>query len=271
MSNPFDYNLKPYYEHAGVTIYHADCRDVLPKLDPVDLVFTSPPYWNQRMYECGKQDWAEVVPKAIVSTPAHQKTQILVNLGLIHQEGEVFCYWDLLKNAMRDSGYRLYGWYIWHQGSGLPGGWHGRLAPSHEFIFHYNKSSIQINKWVKTKGIKKPPGSILRGKNDKKHTKFSLDKIGQEFKIPDSVINIERRCPGTGIGKDHPAIFPIGLPKYIIKTFPCDIVLDPFMGSGTTLLAAKDLGKRAIGIEINEKYCEIAAKRLSQDVLFGAG
>jgi site-specific DNA-methyltransferase (adenine-specific) len=65
----------------------------------------------------------------------------------------------------------------------------------------------------------------------------------------------------------HPAPFPIGLPARAIETTPAQLVVDPFMGSGTTLRAAKDAGRRAIGIELEERWCEHAAKRLQQSVL----
>ncbi len=72
--------------------------------------------------------------------------------------------------------------------------------------------------------------------------------------------------PQTGTG-DHPCPKPLSLFRWILEGLTDWPVLDPFMGSGTTLRAAKDLGRCAVGIEIEESYCEIAAKRLSQDVL----
>lgn len=87
-----------------------------------------------------------------------------------------------------------------------------------------------------------------------------------EMKVADSVIDIQRSVEAnTG----HPAVFPVELPKKIIEIFTQSnkLILDPFMGSGTTLRAAKDLNRKAIGIEIEEKYCEIAVQRLKQEVL----
>ena len=70
------------------------------------------------------------------------------------------------------------------------------------------------------------------------------------------------------LASDHPAVFPIELPKRAIASAPnAQLWLDPFMGTGTTLRAAKDLGRQAIGVEIEERYCEVAAKRMAQAVL----
>lgn len=73
-------------------------------------------------------------------------------------------------------------------------------------------------------------------------------------------------CPVVGAMPDHPSPKPERAMTWILSRFEAETVLDPFMGSGTTLVAAKNLGRRAIGIEIEERYCEIAARRLSQSV-----
>ena len=72
----------------------------------------------------------------------------------------------------------------------------------------------------------------------------------------------------NGIESEHPALFPLKLPKKIISIWPCQTILDPFLGSGTTAVAAKQLGRNFIGIEINPDYCKIAEERLAQIELF---
>ena len=259
--------MKAYYQDNAVTIYHGDCREILPQLDPVDLVLTSPPYGAQRDYNSNCDDWDALVPPALASVSDAGMTQIFVNLGLIHKDGEVIEYWQPLFAAMRQRGWRKFGWYTWDQGDGLPGNWNGRLAPSHEFVFHFNRESVQPIKWIRTTD-RGPSGTGMRLADGSLSGISSPDKCGQPFKIPDSVIRIYREMNRL---YEHPARFPLDLPSFLIQSYPGETILDPFMGSGTTLRAAKDLGRKAIGIEIEEKYCEIAARRMAQEVLDLAG
>lgn len=252
--------MKPYYEDEWVTIYHGDCRDVVLLLPCVDLVFTSPPYGEQRDYESGRgASWQEMVPAALASVSLADDGQMLVNLGLVHRDGEVVQYWDSLIDVLRAKGYRLFGWYVWDQGFGLPGNWGGRLGPSHEWVFHFNKQAKTLAKFIRTQE-RLPSGNGLRAADGSIKPKHSPQLCGQSYKIPDSVIRIYREMRRE---HEHPAVFPKEFASFWLKAFD-GTVLDPFMGSGTTLRAAKDLGRKAIGIEIEERYCEIAAKRCNE-------
>ena len=253
--------LAPYYDHAGITIYHGDALEILPQLDPVDLVFTSPPYLNQRSYGLTDFDWYAAVPPALAGVNLTEAGQMLVNLGLKHDNGRVVRYWDVLIDACEAAGLRLFGWYVWDQGSGLPGDWRGRLAPSHEWVMHFCKESIRPRKCFRSKYSGSEGGTYNLRKGDATNQRRA--KIIQSEKISDTVLRVTRD-KGPSLG--HPARFPVGLPMIILLSWQ-GLVLDPYMGSGTTLRAAKDLGRRAIGIEIVERYCEIAAKRLAQEVL----
>src|SRR5437899_8133434 len=180
--------MKPYYEHAGITIYHGDCREVLPDLESANLVFTSPPYADQRNYESGFSGWDQVVP-AILPLLKDLETQIFVNLGLVYRNGEVLEYWRSLFESARSAGWRLFGWYVWDKGSALPGDWGGRFAPAHEFIFHLNRTSRRPNKLVRCTY----QGSEFLGKIRKPDGSMSIiSKPGPvpEFKIPDSVVRM---------------------------------------------------------------------------------
>lgn len=102
-----------------------------------DLCFTSPPYGLQRDYTAesrGKLDdwdgWNALMRGVFANLPMADAGQVLVNLGMIHRDGEWLPYWDGWIEWMRDQGWRRFGWYVWDQGPGLPGDWSGRLAPS---------------------------------------------------------------------------------------------------------------------------------------------
>jgi DNA modification methylase len=256
--------VTPYYERGDIRIYHGDSREVAPQLEPVDLVVTSPPYADQRRYgfKKGEFRWDHVVPRALAGVNLASDGQMLVNLGLVHKDGEVVCYWDPMIHTLRSFGYRLFGWYVWDQGFGLPGDWHGRLAPSHEWVFHFNRESKQPSKCMpcRTYGRKSEGSGLLAGA----WSSASEPRMVGQFKLPDSVFRNTREM-SRNIGS-HPAPFPPAFATAMLGAWDGS-VLDPFMGGGTTLVAAYRLNRPAIGIEIDESYCEIAAKRLDAEVL----
>jgi DNA modification methylase len=245
------------------TLYLGDCREVLPLLPKVDAVVTSPPYAQQRDYGQPIDDWASIV--GCLSELNSDGAQILVNLGLIHRDGCVVEYWDALKDRMRAAGWRLFGWYVWDKGYGAPGSWNGRLAPAHEFVFHFNKSAREVTKWVRTQD-RMIAGTGLRLADGSMGGIKSAATVGQPFKVPDSVIRLPPHQLRGGPESEHPAVFPVGLPRHLITSFTHadETVLDPFMGSGTTGVAAAKLGRKFIGIDIEPKYFNIACRRIEE-------
>ena len=231
-----------------------------------DLCFTSPPYGQQRDYtKEGKekcQDWDGLMRGVFANLPMAEAGQVLVNLGMIHRDGEWLPYWDGWISWMREQGWRRFGWYVWDQGFGLPGDWNGRLAPSHEFIFHFNKLSNRPAKFMakKEENVKARSAgqSTMRGKDGVLKAFSSPEASAQPNKIADSVVRINRASGGHGI--DHPAIFPVALPTFAMNCWPGD-VYDPFLGSGSTLIAAEQLNRKCYGMEISPAYCDVIVKR----------
>jgi len=239
-----------------------DCLEILPTLGNVDVVVTSPPYGQQRDYGQRVVDWRDLVSTAMLRTPTHRTTQFLVNLGLVHRDGEVVPYWQELIDDMRADSWRHFGWYVWDQGSGMAGDFHGRLAPSHEFVFHFNREPRKPNKTKPTLGGRQHSGNT-RNRDGSSKPKSHDGRPVQPVKIPDSVI----RCPREtepGPNAAHPARFPVRFAVELVEPYTQqgDIVIDPFMGSGTTGVACVKLGRSFIGIEIDEGYFDIACARI---------
>ena len=247
---------------GDATLYLGDCRDVLPTLGMVDAVVTSPPYGQQREYGIGSFNWENLLCCSIPVIKG--EPQVLVNLGLIHRDGNLVLYWQPLLDAMAAKGWRFFGWYVWDQLSGMTGDWSGRLAPSFEFVFHFNRTTRKPNKTKPTLGGRIHSGN-LRAVDGSSKIKSHNGRPVQPFKIPDSVIRCVRET-GTGEDAEHPARFPVKFAKELIEPYSNtgEVILDPFMGSGTTGVACANLGRKFIGIEIEPKYFDIACRRIEQ-------
>lgn len=230
------------------------------------ICFTSPPYAQQREYRDAAtekvSDWDALMRGVFGNVPLADDGQLLVNLGLVHRDGEWWPYWDGWIEWMRENGWKRFGWYVWDQGFGLPGDWNGRFGPSHEFVFHFNRSAQRPEKTLakKPENIKKRSkgASTMRGKDGVCREFTSPEASAQPRKIPDSVIRVNRMHGGHNIA--HPAVFPVGLSELVIEAWP-GIAYEPFSGSGTTLIACENLGRKCRAIEISPAYVAVAIQR----------
>lgn len=256
----------------------ASDRDVVATMmqgEQARLCFTSPPYGNQRDYTSGGiADWDGLMRGVFASLPMADDGQVLVNLGLIHRDNEVIPYWDGWLNWMRTQGWRRFAWYVWDQGPGMPGDWAGRFAPSFEFVFHFNRASRKPNKIVPCKHAGQEShlradgsSTAMRGKDGQVNGWTAAGQPTQDFRIPDSVIRVMRHKGKIGQDIDHPAVFPVALPEFVIEAYTDagDIVFEPFGGSGTTMLAAHRTGRVCRTVEIAPEYVDVAIKRFQQN------
>lgn len=250
--------MKPYYEHNGITIYCGDCLEVMPHLEPTDAIITDPPYGTTAC------SWDTVIPFDPMWT--NVKRLIKPSGAVVLFGSQPFTSTLIMSNLK----WFKYEW-IWEKSNAVDFATATiRPRKMHENIMVFSKNGHTYHPQM-TKGqpyIDKP-----RKRTNRVHgsvmPKLGITNMGTRY--PSSVI--KRSNPNNeGL---HPTQKPLDLMQYLVLTYtqPNDLVLDFTCGSGTTLVAAKQLGRRAIGIELEEKYCEIAAQRLSQEVmqLEGAG
>ena len=234
--------MKPYYDHGGITIYHGDCREILTTLAKVDLVITDPPYSSLDVATgSGGSNPRLVRLDALAGKRlASSTTRSWFSTLSAAQLGGV---WPLLRNILSNDG-ALYA--MADVKSGLE--FFPTLAPANVIV------------WDK--------GAIGMGYSWRRMHEWIAYCPCEHHVLRDKGLGDIIRVAGES-NKQHPTEKPKRLfHPLIVNSSDCDdVILDPFMGSGTVLAAAKDLGRRAIGIEIDEKYCEIAAERLRQEVL----
>lgn len=223
-----------------------------------DLCFTSPPYGQQRDYTAeGKEkcaDWDGLMRGVFGAMPMAPDGQVLVNLGMIHQDGEWQPYWDGWIAWMRTVGWKRFGFYVWDQTHGLRGDWNGRCAPSHEFIFHFNRMPKRPTKWIECDHAGERGGEL---RNTDGTVTENRGKTVQSHKIPDSVWRVTRQMGGI---EGHPAPFSVALATHALKSWP-GLVYEPFSGSGTTIIAAEQLSRICCAMEISPLYCDVAVAR----------
>jgi site-specific DNA-methyltransferase (adenine-specific) len=225
--------MKPYYSEAGITIYHADCREVLPTLQPANLVLTDPPY--------GIESGAAMRHGAKVDAMGEEGFNLLVDdwRGLVLATPDAYC---VEFGRRQDVAENLAAWSVL--------GW----EPFHLYAI------------VKSSPAPTPRPSFASGFELAVILRRGVPGWWGGGATPNTWIGRTPNAAGAGL---HPTQKPIEPFRSLAAALAPEegLILDPFMGSGTTLRAAKDLGRRAIGVEIEERYCEIAVKRLAQEVL----
>ena len=222
--------MKPYYSEDGIDIFLGDCRDVLPNIEG-DVLVTDPPYGTQFTEDNPRGGYGrrqDAQGRGSAHAPATPGMGAwIANDDTTEIRDEVLGAWD--GPALIFASPRL---------PEPPGEWDHRLV------------------WDKTR-----PG--MNG-GPWRYRHESIFVRGEWERISDSAVSVLTVYPDQSA---HIHAKPLKLMVALVGAAPAGIVLDPFMGSGTTLRAAKDLGRKAVGIEIEERYCEIAAERLAQEVL----
>lgn len=251
--------IEPYYDQDGITIYLGDCLEVLPQIAEVDHVITDPPYAR------------DVYVRMSAPNSHAPKTGAAPNLGRtfrIHDgahvkalsAGEIGFIDDMIDPLSEHFDRITKRWALVFSDVESCHLWRAALTTA-------GMRYIRTGAWTKPDPM----------------PQFSGDRPGVGFE-PCTIAHAQGAMRWNGGGHaalwsepiakgdarpDHPCPKPLPLMRKLIEDFtdPGELILDPFMGSGTTLRAAKDLGRRAIGIELEEKYCRVAIERLRQGVL----
>ena len=236
--------MKPYYQDDAVTLYHGDCLDVLPSVPVFDTVITDPPYAS------GARRDADKTARGAMTRMADDAD------WFSHDQMTGWGYSWFLRGLLLGivpklpDGGHLYCFSDWRQ------------TPNIYAILE--SVGLRVNHCLVWDKIAFGMGSYWRNQ----HENIVFASHGQPAQMLNRGLGSVLRFSGVHASqREHPTEKPLPLLTHLIAGIPGDCILDPFAGSGTTLRAAKDLGRKAIGIEIEERYCEIAANRMLQSVL----
>ncbi|MBQ6617523.1 MAG: site-specific DNA-methyltransferase [Thermoguttaceae bacterium] len=270
------------YQMPNVNLYLGDCLEVLNDLpdNSVDLIFTSPPYADQR-----KNTYGGIHPDKYVEwfLPISQQLfrvlkpmgSFVLNIKEKVVNGERSTYVLELILAMKQQGWLWTEEFIWHKKNCYPGKWSNRFRDAWERLLQFNKQKkfamyqesvmVPTGDWAKSRLKNLSQTDKIR---DNSHVGSGFGKnisnwLNRPMAYPTNVLHLATECSN----KKHPAAFPQALPEWFIKLFTQenDVVLDPFMGSGTTNIAANRLNRQSIGIEILPEYFEEVKKYFSNN------
>jgi len=289
--NELQINKYPAIEPKQITtkIILGECLEVLKKMEDnsVDLIITSPPYSDQRSSTYGgvKADeyvaWFLPITGELLRVLKPTGTFVL-NIKEKVSEGERHTYILELILEMRKQGWLWTEEFIWHKKNCYPGKWPNRFRDAWERLLQFNKDRkfnmyqesvmVPTGDWAKSR-LKNLSETDKTRDNSRVGSGFGKNIsnwVGRDMAYPSNVLHLATESGN----KKHSAAFPKELPRWFIKLFtqPGDVVLDPFLGSGTTSVVSKEMARNSIGIEILEDYYIIAKENAdntqSQSALF---
>ncbi|HLI34968.1 MAG TPA: site-specific DNA-methyltransferase [Terriglobia bacterium] len=257
------------------SIVHGDCAEILPGFpaESVDLIVTSPPYADNRKKTYGGVpvsryvSWFLPISEQLLRVLKPDGSFIL-NIKERVVSGERHTYVLELILAMRKQGWLWTEEYIWHKKNCYPGRWPNRFRDAWERCLHFTKQKhfrmyqdavrVPMGRWAE-KRLKNLSDTDRRRDESKVLSGFGKkisNWLGKDWVYPTNVLHLATECAN----RNHSATFPVALPEWFLKLFTVegDVVLDPFIGSGTTAVACLNLRRHYIGIEVKDAYYKLA-------------
>lgn len=249
----------PYYADDAVTLYLGDCREVLASLEVLpDSCVTDPPYGEtSAVWDVWPEGWVDAVSAAL-PTSASLWCFGSARMFLAHRDD--FAAWRFAQEA------------LWAKRNGTGPGSRDRLTKVHEWAYHWYRGrwSDLHHEWMRELSTGPDKGYVRKRVRQAEHQRPGRENAWQDdgTRQPRSVTYV-LEAPSVRFRKRHQDEKPLAVVAPLVRecTPPGGLVLDPFAGSGSTLVAARDLGRRAIGVEADEASCEQIATRLSELVL----
>ncbi|MBI5047457.1 MAG: site-specific DNA-methyltransferase [Deltaproteobacteria bacterium] len=263
----------------SANIILGDCKDELEKLgdNSIDLIFTSPPYADSRKNTYGGihpdryVEWFLPISEQLLRVLKPTGTFVL-NIKEKAANGERHTYVMELILAMRKQGWLWTEEFIWHKKNCYPGKWPNRFRDAWERLLQFNKTTkfnmyqeevmIPVGDWAKgrLRNLSETDKKRDNAKNGSGFGKNVSNWLNRQMVYPTNVLHLATECNN----KNHSAVFPDELPEWFIKLFTKekDTVLDPFMGSGTTIFVAKRMLRNSIGIEILPEYYKMVKSEI---------
>jgi len=265
-------------------VLHGDCGEVLKTFaaGSVNLIVTSPPYADRR-----KSTYGGIAPEHYVEWFLPRSAEFfrvladdgsfVLNIKEKAENGERHTYVLELILALRRQGWLWTEEYIWHKRNCYPGKWPNRFRDAWERCLHFTKQRrfkmnqeavmVPMGDWADARLKRLGKNDVVRfdSQVSSGFGKNIANWLDRPMAYPTNVLHLATECSN----KNHSAAFPQALPEWFIKLFsdPGDTVLDPFVGSGTTLKAARELGRNGIGIDLSREYCDMAEAAVGKQLM----